>query len=586
MDNKQFLANIFGDQHDKVLVTRVSGCPTQASRSAWTCEYFNDSYVEAYENQYFCISLFNYERRLRKDFTSCPAFVIDDVSEKVSGEDVIAIYGYPSWALQTSAVSQQYGYLFDEPVTDPEVIERMQDYAVEKLFGNVDPGMKGVTRIVRLPGGWNLKSNRDPYKCQLIETNFKRHPVGNFPLSATSTPSSKQGQAADVDDHPILTCGITVKHRKSDGKYEVECPWVEEHTLKDGDGTIVYTNVDGTIGFKCHHGHCQHRTAVDVLKEFPDLELKMLEYKIDQIAKEGCTPQSVGDVLKMIVSVGGDRTTHAPQIKQLADLSGNGLRALQKMLVDIKENHDLAIFKAKSDNFVPFTLNGALKIYDASCGEVYSKSDFKSLMGKKVSDLITQQERMRLCYDRTAPSGANGAVYNLRREVDFSDADADVGHKWLKDNPHFHNLYKSLMSKPIFHQVEYTEVDLLPLVNSGMLFRYHREAVQIINPTWMLANWRSVLLALEQDMDAGVGGKSGWELELRRIIICSGGCSVTEAQRRLQEASVKSRFRVPVLSEIYAELNSSYIQSMRNDELIYTSDKTEQASAYTWPGQV
>ena len=53
-----------------------------------------------------------------------------------------------------------------------------------------------------------------------------------------------------------------------DGGLMVECPWNDEHTMGDvGDGTTIYypagANGMSSPGFKCLHGHCDHRKFVD-----------------------------------------------------------------------------------------------------------------------------------------------------------------------------------------------------------------------------------------------------------------------------------------------------------------------------------
>ena len=57
----------------------------------------------------------------------------------------------------------------------------------------------------------------------------------------------------------------------SDGAFLVECPWESEHTTGEvGDGSTVYfpagTNGKKDPGFKCQHGHCEHRKFRDFLQ--------------------------------------------------------------------------------------------------------------------------------------------------------------------------------------------------------------------------------------------------------------------------------------------------------------------------------
>jgi putative DNA primase/helicase len=70
-----------------------------------------------------------------------------------------------------------------------------------------------------------------------------------------------------VQDHPLLAVDdlIHVKAIRSAGRFDITCPWVDEHTGAADNGTAVFTNADGSIGFKCHHGACQERTGADLL---------------------------------------------------------------------------------------------------------------------------------------------------------------------------------------------------------------------------------------------------------------------------------------------------------------------------------
>ena len=70
-----------------------------------------------------------------------------------------------------------------------------------------------------------------------------------------------------VADHPLLTCGlIKVKSVLSPGRYDLICPWVDEHGGAVDDGAAMFTNEDGTFGFCCHHGSCCERTGRDLVE--------------------------------------------------------------------------------------------------------------------------------------------------------------------------------------------------------------------------------------------------------------------------------------------------------------------------------
>jgi len=54
------------------------------------------------------------------------------------------------------------------------------------------------------------------------------------------------------------------------GEVYVECPWAHEHTTPDKESATAYypagTNGREAPGFRCLHGHCEHRTFVDFIE--------------------------------------------------------------------------------------------------------------------------------------------------------------------------------------------------------------------------------------------------------------------------------------------------------------------------------
>ena len=85
--------------------------------------------------------------------------MLDDVKEKLNLEEVNRLPA-PSW-VETSKGSEQWGYILTEPCTERHQVENLLDGLVANGLApdGRDPGMKGVTRYVRLPDGYNTKSN-------------------------------------------------------------------------------------------------------------------------------------------------------------------------------------------------------------------------------------------------------------------------------------------------------------------------------------------------------------------------------------------------------------------------------------------
>jgi hypothetical protein len=286
--NSEFLTALFGDDAAWVHVTDFpydpGNIPKDKHLIAWMGDYFSRYHMQPGSNQYFTISNFycddeNQARRRKALFRHTPVIVLDDVKEKLSMDEVSKL-PRPSWVLETSQGSEQWGYILNTPCTDRARVENLLDGLVANGLApdGKDPGMKGVTRYVRLPEGSNNKAsklvNGLPYKCQLtLWEPFSRVTIEQLAepfhvdLDAVRRESRIDGAAA-VSDHPLINIPeiIHVKEVRSDGRFDITCPWVNEHTGADDSGSAVFTNADGSIGFKCHHGACQHRTGRDLIR--------------------------------------------------------------------------------------------------------------------------------------------------------------------------------------------------------------------------------------------------------------------------------------------------------------------------------
>jgi len=293
-NNQQFLAALFGQDAPWVHVTDFTYDPNHIPEdrhlAAWKGDYFTRYRFHPVSNQYFTISNFYADekgqaRRRKALYRHTSVIVLDDVKEKLSMSEVSKLPS-PAWILETSPGSEQWGYILDKPCTERYRVENLLDGLVANGLApdGKDPGMKGVTRYVRLPDGYNNKHNKlvngQPFKCRMILWQpFNRVTLEqlakpfNVDLDAARRETRVDGAAA-VDDHPLLNVPdiIHIKEVRSDGRFDITCPWVDEHTGAVDNGAAIFTNGDGTIGFKCHHGACQHRTGRNLL-QFIDREV-------------------------------------------------------------------------------------------------------------------------------------------------------------------------------------------------------------------------------------------------------------------------------------------------------------------------
>lgn len=283
--NNEFLQAIFGEDAPWAHVTDFSYDPNKIPKdqhlTAWAGNYFSRYRMGTDTNQYFTISTFYCDdeqkaRRRKALFRKTHAIVLDDVKEKLNLADVERL-PKPSWVLETSPGSEQWGYILQTPCENRLQVENLLDGLVANGLApdGKDPGMKGVTRYVRLPDGINNKESKlvdgKPFKCALTLWNPEQKVTMeqlaqpfNVNLNAVRREASITG-AANVPDHPLLKSCLTVKEVRSDGRFDITCPWVDQHTDGDDSGTAIFTNEDGSMGFKCHHGHCQDKTGRDLM---------------------------------------------------------------------------------------------------------------------------------------------------------------------------------------------------------------------------------------------------------------------------------------------------------------------------------
>lgn len=195
----------------------------------------------------------------------------------------------PSYVLQTSPKKRQAGYRLKEPITDAKVADRLIDEMVHtSRVEKVDTGGCNITRYVRLPVGCNGKASHveanggEPFQVKLVEWHPERtHTVeevaGAFGLDLdyiegrtqrASTKRRKQTAAAGANNIlAALRAKGLYKATRGEGKHEIVCPWVDEHTTGDGGTAYFEPSQEWPLGgFKCLHGHCSERHLKDLCK--------------------------------------------------------------------------------------------------------------------------------------------------------------------------------------------------------------------------------------------------------------------------------------------------------------------------------
>jgi hypothetical protein len=292
VSNEEFLAAIFGDSHQMAHVTAFDEAPDQIPQDqaarCWGGGWYSQKArsLGAHRNTYFTISLFTpyvdevkgaIPRRRKALFERGCCVVVDDVGTKVDANDARLLS--PSWSLETSPGNFQWGYILDGGETDRTRMEGLVNAMVARGLAaeGKDPGMKGVTRYVRLPQGSNRKSSwleklgPGGWRCQMRGWN----PQLKFTIfelaegfgitedelvaQASAEVSSLPRNGVAPSDDPVLKAFEAIgsyKEARNDGWHDVTCPNIDQHTGGDDSGSAVRVNADGSYGYECHHGHC------------------------------------------------------------------------------------------------------------------------------------------------------------------------------------------------------------------------------------------------------------------------------------------------------------------------------------------
>lgn len=291
VSNQEFLQAIFGDDFIWAHVTDFFHDPgegfTDESRIAWLGNHFVNYDIKDHANQYFTISLFNetsdgLARRRKELFKATYCIVVDDVGEKIPLE-LMLDKAAPSWILETSPGSQQWGYILSIPCDNRKEVENLLKGIVANICPDgIDSGMMGVTRYVRLPEGWNTKPSKmalndgKPFKCKMIiwqpEVKVSIESLAeSFDVDLTKANYISFSEDYDyieddlVAKHPACK-GLLIKDVITDGRCDISCPWSYEHTDPSDDRASVFFLDNGFIAFKCHHGHCINRSGQDLIK--------------------------------------------------------------------------------------------------------------------------------------------------------------------------------------------------------------------------------------------------------------------------------------------------------------------------------
>ena len=171
----------------------------------------------------------------------------------------------PTWIMETSPGSFQWGYVFSEQPTKGDFSAAIKAIADA---GYTDPGATNPVRNCRVPGSINLKQGRGSFAARLVEFHQDREyaledicaALGVTPAPA-DTAEHRAIKIRDTGKDSVLQWlsdnNLVLSQVNSEGWCGVVCPNEGHHT--DGNPEGRYKPLDRT--YCCYHGHCQDLTT-------------------------------------------------------------------------------------------------------------------------------------------------------------------------------------------------------------------------------------------------------------------------------------------------------------------------------------
>lgn len=180
--------------------------------------------------------------------------VLDDVGTKAAIPPIA-----PTWIMETSPGSFQWGFAFSEQPTKADFTAAIKAIADA---GYTDPGAINAVRNFRIPGSVNLKPGRELFVSRLVEF----HPSRDYTLQhicdtlgvvpAESHDAFKPIRLSDDGADDVLAWlsdqGMVLSHPNAQGWAGIICPNNAQHT----DGNPEGRYLAASRAFCCLHSHC------------------------------------------------------------------------------------------------------------------------------------------------------------------------------------------------------------------------------------------------------------------------------------------------------------------------------------------
>lgn len=291
VSNQRFLETIFGplDIQKQPLIVSFVGKPEKQDKRIWKGTSYATSlntpslYLESLEsNNYFSLSVYTpdtngFFHRRKNHFAGLYALMLDDVGTKVNLEKLAL---EPTALTETSTGNYQAIYVFSEAINDIKVADQIMKAVI--AAGLCDPGAGGpAARLARLPNAINGKytpvfncklrhwSPEKKYSLDEIIAGFNLQPY--MTNAAKKAPTNKKTKVTATNNPKKIIVALKeaglYKTPLGDGKHDITCPWVAEHTHASDNGSCYFEpSEDYPVGgYKCQHGHCSGRGLKQLL---------------------------------------------------------------------------------------------------------------------------------------------------------------------------------------------------------------------------------------------------------------------------------------------------------------------------------
>jgi RepB DNA-primase from phage plasmid len=290
--NKQFVNELFRDMIPGTAATLHSFGGDPATNGRWGAMPWMKGKplptLNPFANNYVCVSSFystpeNKFYRRKVLFASLHCVMIDDLGTKLPMSDLKM---KPSALIETSPGNFQAWLFLAQPIRTIIGAETLINEMIRAgISAEMDPGMKGVTRVARVPGGSNGKAKYRgpgdevwPQVVHEADLSLRYDPSAiaeAYGLDLTprreAPPPMLPRSGVDIERAGIVKwLKLFGNHKEQirEGYHEIVCPWAEAHSDKGTTGTYymepeALNSYHG--GFVCHHGHCMDRDISDLV---------------------------------------------------------------------------------------------------------------------------------------------------------------------------------------------------------------------------------------------------------------------------------------------------------------------------------